>query len=137
MLYKVQELVIFAGKEPKLVMLSHPLTSFEIKEYYQDENKFNVVYSGKNLPKLKDRYKQQIFMISNQQKLLRLPFMWIVIMQHVFDSFGVKYITQKRKKIISNKNITANIYRIWAIDSTICGWFCVRFINFVLKGKVW
>ena len=75
MLYKVQELVIFAGKESKLVMLSHPLTSFEIKEYYQDENKFNVVYSGKNLPKLKDRYKQQIFMISNQQKLLRLPFM--------------------------------------------------------------
>ena len=93
-------------------MLSHPLISFEIKKYYQDENKFNVVYSGKNLPKLKDRYKQQIFMISNQQKLLRLPFMCIVIMQHIFDSFGFKYITQKLKKIISNKNIIANIYRI-------------------------
>ena len=32
-------------------MLTHPLTHFEIRKYYQNELKFNVVYSRENLPK--------------------------------------------------------------------------------------
>ena len=36
-------------------MQSHPLTNFEIKNYCQNEPKFNGVYSGNNLPKRKDR----------------------------------------------------------------------------------
>ena len=32
----------------------HPLTNFEIQKYYENEPKFNVVYSRKNLPKIKD-----------------------------------------------------------------------------------
>ena len=35
-------------------MLSHPLTSFETQKYYQNEHKFNGVYSRNNLPKIKD-----------------------------------------------------------------------------------
>ena len=35
-------------------MPSHPLTNFEIQNYYQNEPKFNVVYSRNNLPKIKD-----------------------------------------------------------------------------------
>ena len=35
-------------------MLPHPLTDFEIQNCYQNEPKFNGVYSGKNLPKVKD-----------------------------------------------------------------------------------
>ena len=35
-------------------MLPHPLTNFEIQKHYQDEPKFNGVYSRNNLPKLKD-----------------------------------------------------------------------------------
>ena len=34
-------------------MLPHPLTYFEIKKYYQNEPKFNGVYSRNNLPKIK------------------------------------------------------------------------------------
>ena len=30
------------------------LTSFEIQKYYQNEHKFNDVYSRSNLPKIKD-----------------------------------------------------------------------------------
>ena len=30
----------------------HPLTNFEIKEYYENEPRFNGVYSGDNLPKI-------------------------------------------------------------------------------------
>ena len=32
----------------------HPLTNFEIQTYYQNEPKFNSVYSRNNLPKIKD-----------------------------------------------------------------------------------
>ena len=35
-------------------MLPHPLTNFEIQKYYQNEPKFNGVYSRDNLPKIKD-----------------------------------------------------------------------------------
>ena len=34
-------------------MLPHPLSNFEI-EKYQNESRFNCVYSRDNLPKLKD-----------------------------------------------------------------------------------
>ena len=30
----------------------HPLTNFEIKEYYENEPRFNCVYSRDNLPKI-------------------------------------------------------------------------------------
>ena len=36
-------------------MPSHPLTSFEIQKHYQNEPKFNGVYSRNNLPKIKNR----------------------------------------------------------------------------------
>ena len=35
-------------------MLPHPLTNFEIRKYYQNEPKFNSVYSRNNLSKTKD-----------------------------------------------------------------------------------
>ena len=35
-------------------MSPHPLTNFEIQKYYQNETKFNVLYSRNNLFKIKD-----------------------------------------------------------------------------------
>ena len=35
-------------------MLPHPLTNFEIEKYYQNEPRFNGVYSRDNLPEIKD-----------------------------------------------------------------------------------
>ena len=53
-----------------------------------------------------------------------------------FDSFGgVEHIPKEIKKIIGNKNIITNIYRIQACDSIMCGYFCIGFIDFMLKGK--
>ena len=37
--------------------------------------------------------------------------------------------------MVKNKNITINIYRIQAHDSIMYGFFCNRFIDFMLKGK--
>ena len=41
----------------------------------------------------------------------------------------------KSKKLIGNKNITTNIFRIQPHDSVMCGYFCTGFIGFMLKGK--
>ena len=35
-------------------MLPHPLTDFEIQKYYQNEPRFNGVYSRDNLQRIKD-----------------------------------------------------------------------------------
>ena len=37
------------------------------------------------------------------------------------------------KKFIGNKNIS--IYRIQAFDLIMCGYFCIGFVDFMLKGK--
>ena len=35
-------------------MPPHPLTNFEIQNFYQNEPRFNGVFSRDNLPKIKD-----------------------------------------------------------------------------------
>ena len=52
-----------------------------------------------------------------------------------FDSFGVEHIPKVIKKFIGNKNITTDISRIQAYDSTVSGYSCIIFIDFMLKGK--
>ena len=52
-----------------------------------------------------------------------------------FDSFGVEHIAKEIKKFIGNKKIITNIYYIQVYDSIMCRYFCLGFINFVLKGK--
>ena len=53
-----------------------------------------------------------------------------------FDSFGVEHIPKEIRTFIRNKNIKANIFRIQAYDSIICGYFCIGFIDFMLAGKI-
>ena len=52
-----------------------------------------------------------------------------------FDSFRVENIPKEIREIIGSKNITANIFRIQAYDSIMCWYFCIGFIDFMLKGK--
>ena len=59
------------------------------------------------------------------------------------DSFGVEHIPKEIIKFIDhpssssslNKNIISNIFRIQAYDSIMCVYFCIGFIDFMLKGK--
>ena len=44
-------------------------------------------------------------------------------------------IPNKIRKFIENKNVKVNIYGVWAYNSAICGYFCIDFIDFLLKGK--
>ena len=62
-----------------------------------------------------------------------------------FDSFGIEHIPKEINKFIrskeldsvvgNNKKIKANIFRIQAYDSIMCGYFCIEFINYMLKDK--
>ena len=56
-----------------------------------------------------------------------------------FHSFGVEHISKEIKKIIKgiihNKNVIANIFRIQAYDSVMCGHFCIGFIDFLFNGN--
>ena len=52
-----------------------------------------------------------------------------------FDRFGYEHIPKEIKKFINNKNIIANIFRIQAYDSVMCGYFCIGFINYMFMGK--
>ena len=52
-----------------------------------------------------------------------------------FNSFGVEHIAKKIRKFIGNKNIKTNIFRIQTHDSIMRGYFCIRFIDFMLAGK--
>ena len=51
-------------------MPPHSLTNSEIQKYYQNEPKFNGVYSRNNLPKIKNGAYVKILMSLNQQELI-------------------------------------------------------------------
>ena len=116
-------------------MQPHPLTNFEIQKYYENEPKFNGAYSRNNLSKMKDRE----YMI-NLDEYESIETYWIVLYINpknvtYFVSFGVEHIPKDIRKFFGNKNIITNIYRIQAYDSIMCEYFCLGFIDFMLKGK--
>ena len=51
-----------------------------------------------------------------------------------FDSFDVEHIPEEIKEFIENENIKTNIFRIQE-DNSMCGYFCIGFIDFMLVGK--
>ena len=106
----------------------HPLTNFEIQEYYQHEPRFNGVFSRDNLP---NNIKNGAYVI-NLDEYHDIGTHWVAL---YFDSFGVEHIPREIMKFIARKKIITNIYRIQAYDSTMCGYFCIGFINFMFNGK--
>ena len=52
-----------------------------------------------------------------------------------FDSFSVEHVPEEIKEFVGNKNIIANIFRVQANNSVMCGYFCIGFIDFMLAGK--
>ena len=117
-------------------MLPHPLTNFEIMKYYENESRFKGVYSRDNLP---NKIKEGAYVI-NLDEYSDIGTHWIALYVKnnditYFDSFGVDHIPKEIKAFIKNKNVKTNIFRIQAYDSVMCGYFCIGFINFMLKGK--
>ena len=51
------------------------------------------------------------------------------------DSFGVEHTPKEIKRTIDKSIVVANIFRIQANDSVICGYSYIGFIDFIFKGK--
>ena len=76
-------------------MPPHPFTNFEIQRYYQNEPKFNGVYSRNNLPKIKDGA-----YVTNHDEVKSIGTHWIALYVNgnnimCFDSFGVGHIPKE------------------------------------------
>ena len=115
---------------------THPLTNFEIQAYYQNEPRFNGVYSRDNL---NDKIKDGAYVI-NLDKYSDIGTHWVALYVNnktvtYFDSFGVDHIPKEIEKFIGNKNMIANIFRIQEYDSIMCGYFCIEFIDFMFNGN--
>ena len=52
-----------------------------------------------------------------------------------FDSFGAEHIPKEIKIFIDKSIVVTNILRMQTYDSVMCGYFCIGFIEFMLKGK--
>ena len=73
-------------------MPPHPLFNFEIQKYYQNEPRFNGIYSRDNLTEIKDGA-----YIINLDESVNVGTHWIAFYVHndnvtLFDSFGVERI---------------------------------------------
>ena len=84
-------------------MSPHPLTNFEIQKYYQNETKFNGVYSINNLPKIKDGA-----YVINLDEYESIETHWIALYVNsnnvtYFDSFGDEHIPKRIKQIYSKQ----------------------------------
>ena len=79
-------------------MLPHPTTNFKIQKDYQNEPKFNGVYSRNNLSKIKDgAYK------INLDQFESIGTHWIAVYINAenityLDSFGVEYVPKDIKE---------------------------------------
>ena len=128
----------------------HPLTNFEIQEYYQNEPRFKVIFSTDNLPNI---VKNGAYVV-NLDEYRDIGTHWVALYANTgkpsskernnksatyFDSFGVEHIPKEIIKLIhpaaDNKKIITNIFRIQAYDSIMWGYFCIGFINFMFNGN--
>ena len=121
-------------------MLPHSVTNFEIQKYYQNEFKFNGVYSRNNLSKIKDAA-----YIINLDEYKSIGTHWIasyVSAENVtyFDSFGVENIPKEIKKFTGNKKLQQiflehknTIFRIQEYNKDV--WIRLYWISFYVKRK--
>ena len=112
------------------------MTNFEIEEYYENEPRFNGVYSRDNLPKviINGAY------VINLDEYTDAGTHWVALYVKnneviYFDSFGVEHVPKEIKRFIRHKNIKTSIFRIQGDNSIMCGYFCIGFIDFMFADK--
>ena len=81
-------------------MPTHPLTNFELQKYYQNQPRFNGVYSRDNLAEIKDGA-----YVINLDEYSDIGTHWVALYLNnndvtYFDSFGVEHIPKQKKSFI-------------------------------------
>ena len=121
-------------KKLRFLMRPHLLINFEIQVL--SKSRFNDVFSRNNLPKTT---KDEAYVI-NLDEYADVGTDWSALFQNkneiiYFDSFGVEHVPEEIKEFVGNKIITANIFRVEANNSLMCGYFCIGFLDYMLAGK--
>ena len=90
------------------------LTNLEIQKYYENEPRFNGVYSRDNLPKIKDGA-----YVINLDEYSDIGTHWVALYVNndnnvtYFDSFGVEHIPKENKAFIGRSlAITTKMFQI-------------------------
>ena len=120
-------------------MTPHPLTDFEIQKYYQNEPRFNGVYSRDNLLEHSSTEIKDGAYAINLEKYSDIGTHWVALYVQnnvtYFNSLTVEHLLKGIRTFISYENIKTNVFRIQACDSLMCGYFCIGFIDFMVSGK--
>ena len=113
-----------------------------MQKYYQNEPRLNGVYSRDNLP---NKIKYGAYVISLDE-YSDVKTHWIGLYVNAqtitcFHSFRVEHIPKEIKNFLERSTgkykIVTNIFRMQAYDSVMFGYFCIGFIGFILKGKLY
>ena len=94
----------YGSIKKKALIPPHPLTNFEIKEYYENKPTFNSIYSRDNLPK---NIKNGACVI-NLDEYADVGTHWIALYVKnneviYFDSFGFEHVLKKSKDLLGIK----------------------------------
>ena len=103
------------------------------QKYYQNEPRFNGVFSRNNLPlKIKDGA-----YVVNLDEYADVGTHWIALFcnrnETVYFDMVLNMFLKKLNNLLGIK--AANIFQVQANDSLMCGYFCIRFIDVMLTGK--
>ena len=134
-MYRIVQGMYRTGQGLKKLIPFHPLTNFEINDYFDGIKGFNRVFSRNNLPKLRNGA-----YVINLDHSKNTGTHWTVIFIKkngviYFDSFGIKHIPKEIMNKIGNKNIKSNIFRIQDNNSIMYGYFCILFTEYMLNDK--
>ena len=130
---------------PRRSRVLEDVPNFEIQGCYQNEARFNGVFSRDNPP---NKIKNGAYVI-NLDEYHDIGTHWVALYVNTtdpsskernktvayLDLFGVEHIPREIIKFIGNKKIITNIYRMQAYDSIMCGYFCIGFIKFIFNSN--
>ena len=118
-------------------MPPHPLTYFEMQNYYQNEFKFKSLYLQNSLP---NTMKNGAYVI-NLDEHKSIGTHWIALYANgnsvrYFDRFNVEHIPKEIKSFIDNSNIIKNIFKIQGYNSAMCDNSALDLLILCVKAKI-
>ena len=107
------------------------LKNFQIQKYYQNEPRFNEVFSRDNLP---NQVKDGAYVISLDEYADTGTHQIALFCKDneifSFNSFGVEQVPEETEKFTEHKNIK-NIFRTQSNNPIMCRYCCIGFIDFM------
>ena len=104
-------------------------------KYFHYKSRFNGIFSRDDLPKIKDG--SDVTNLDDKQSKGKH---WVSLFTErnegvYFDSFGTEYSHQEVLTKTKDKPVPHNIFRIQSVDSIMCKFYCIAFIEHMIVEK--